>query len=186
MSRETAQLFDLMFKWIIKGASTPAVVHFINGIYKKDYPLVGTQVTIEPNELIKEDPESGALEKIVTDIIITLQHGERKDIFLVEAQIDDDIEMMIRIFNYSVFIALEKRRVSGGGSRMEIEMPSPVVIYWEAMKFLRSRYCSILFPSLRAWLSCFHFTYLRYAVSWRRRVRTQRRGRLWQQSLMGI
>jgi hypothetical protein len=94
MSRETAQLFDLMFKWIIKGASSSAVVHFINGIYKENYPLHDTQVTIEPNELIKEDPESGSLKKIVTDIIITLQHGDRKDVFLTEAQIDDDAEMI--------------------------------------------------------------------------------------------
>jgi hypothetical protein len=133
MSRRTAQLFDLMFKSIIKDASSCAVVHLINGIYKKNYPL-DTQVTIEPNELIKEHPKSSKLEKIVSDIIITLHSKDRKDTFIMEAQIDDDLEMMLRIFNYSTFVALEKRTVSADGSYMQIEMPSPAVIYWETSK----------------------------------------------------
>jgi len=37
ISRKMAQLFDLMFKSIIKDASSSAVVHLINGIYKKSY-----------------------------------------------------------------------------------------------------------------------------------------------------
>jgi len=133
MSRRTAQLFDLMFKSIIKDASPSAVVHLINGIYKKNYPL-DTQVTIEPNELIKEHPKSGKLEKIVSDIIITLHCLDRKDTFIMEAQIDDDLEMMLRIFNYSALVALEKRTISDDGSYMKIVMPSPAVIYWETSK----------------------------------------------------
>jgi len=130
MSRKTAQLFDLIFKCIIKDASSSAVVHLINGIYKKNYPL-DTKVTIEPNELIKEHPKSGKMEKIISDIIITLHSENKKDTFLLEAQIDDDLEMILRIFNYSTLIALDNRTVSADGSCMKIEMPSPVVIYWE-------------------------------------------------------
>ncbi|GBU24745.1 hypothetical protein R83H12_01380 [Fibrobacteria bacterium R8-3-H12] len=96
MSRRTAQLFDLMFKSIIKDASSSAVVHLINGIYKKNYPL-DTQITIEPNELIKEHPKSGKMEKIVSDIIITLHTKDKKDTFLLEAQIDDDLERIFRV-----------------------------------------------------------------------------------------
>jgi len=121
MSRKTAQLFDLMFKSIIKDASSSAVVHLINGIYKKNYPL-DTMVTIEPNELIKEHPKSGKMEKIVSDIIITLHSENKKDTFLLEAQIDDDLEMILRIFNYSTLIALDKKTVSADGSCMRIEM----------------------------------------------------------------
>jgi len=132
MSRRTAQLFDLMFKSIIKDASSSAVVHLINGIYKKNYPL-DTHVTIQPTEFIKEHPKSGKLEKIVSDIIITLQHRDGStDTFLMEAQIDDDIEMILRIFNYSMYAAFDKKRVSDDGSFMQIDMPSPVVIYWES------------------------------------------------------
>jgi hypothetical protein len=53
MSRRTAQLFDLMFKSIIKDARSSAVVHLINGIYKKSYPL-DTPVRIEPTEFVKD------------------------------------------------------------------------------------------------------------------------------------
>ncbi|MDR2554475.1 MAG: hypothetical protein LBC64_03510 [Fibromonadaceae bacterium] len=133
ISRRTAQLFDLMFKGIIKDASSSAVVHLINGIYKKNYPL-DTQVTIEPNELIKEHPKSGKMEKIISDIIITLHSKDKKDTFLLEAQINDNLEMILRIFNYSTLIALEKRTISDDGSCLKIEMPSPVVIYWETSK----------------------------------------------------
>jgi len=146
ISRRTAQLFDLMFKSIIKDASSSAVVHLINGIYKKNYPL-NTQVTIEPNELIKEHPKSGKMEKIISDIIITLHSKDKKDTFLLEAQINDNLEMILRIFNYSTLIALEKRTVSDDGSCMKIEMPSPVVIYWEASRTKDIVSVEIKFPN---------------------------------------
>jgi hypothetical protein len=84
MSRKTAQLFDLMFKSIIKEASSSAVVHLINGIYKKDYPL-DTPVTIGPTEFIKKHPKSGKLKKIITDIMIILHCESGKEMFLMEA-----------------------------------------------------------------------------------------------------
>jgi len=149
ISRRTAQLFDLMFKSIIKDASSSAVVHLINGIYKKNYPL-DTPVTIEPNELIKEHPKSGELGKIVSDIIITLHSGGRKDTFIMEAQIDDDLEMILRIFNYSALVAFEKRNVSDDGSCMEIEMPLPAIIYWETSKTKDIVSVKIKFPNNRS------------------------------------
>jgi hypothetical protein len=79
-----------------------------------------------------------------------LQHGERKDVFLTEAQIDDDAEMILRIFNYSVFIALERKKISSDNSQMEIEMPSPVVIYWETSKAKDISSITIKFPGGRS------------------------------------
>ena len=43
--------------------------------------------------LIKEHPKSGNMEKIVSDIIITLHSENKKDTFLLEAQISDDLEI---------------------------------------------------------------------------------------------
>ncbi len=149
MSRKTAQLFDLMFKSIIKDASSSAVVHLINGIYKKNYPL-DTMVTIEPNELIKEHPKSGKMEKIVSDIIITLHSENKKDTFLLEAQIDDDLEMILRIFNYGTLIALDKKTVSDDGSCIRIEMPSPVVIYLETSNAKDIVSVEIKFPNKKS------------------------------------
>jgi len=124
-------------------------VHLINGIYKKNYPL-DTHVTIQPTEFIKEHPKSGKLEKIVSDIIITLQHKNGTDTFLMEAQIDDDIEMILRIFNYSMYAAFDKKRVSEDGSFMQIDMPSPVVIYWESSETKDVVSVKIRFPNNKA------------------------------------
>jgi len=149
MARKTAQIFDLMFKSIMKDASSSAVVHLINGIYKKNYPL-DTKVTIEPNELIKEHPKSGDMEKIISDIVITLHSENKKDTFLLEAQIDDDLEMILRIFNYTTLIALDKKTFSADGSCMKIEMPSPVVIYWETSNTKDIVSVEIKFPNKKS------------------------------------
>jgi hypothetical protein len=138
----------LTFKSIIKNASSSAVVHLINGIYKKSYPL-DTPVKIEPTEFVKEHPKSGKLEKIVSDIIVTLSGENFRDTYLMEAQINDDVEMSLRIFNYSIFTALEGRKVSDDGSSMQIDMPSPAVIFWESSKVKDIVSIEIRFPDER-------------------------------------
>ena len=148
MSRKTAKLFDLMFKSIIKGASSSALVHLINGIYKKNYSL-DTPVKIEPTEFVKEHPKSGKLEKIVSDIIVTLSGENFRDTYLMEAQIDDNAEMSLRIFNYSIFAALEGRTISNDGSDMQIDMPAPAVIFWESSKSKDIVSIRIRFPGKR-------------------------------------
>jgi len=40
----------------------------------------------------------------------------------------------LRVFNYSIQIALESKVVSADGTHMHIEMPAPAVIYWETSK----------------------------------------------------
>ncbi len=87
------------------------------------------------------------MEKIVSDIIITLHSTDRKDTFLLEAQIGDDLEMILRIFNYGTLIALDKKIVSSDGSYMKIEMPSPVVIYWETSKTKDIVSVEVIFPN---------------------------------------
>jgi hypothetical protein len=117
----------------------------INGIYKKNYPL-NTQVTVEPTEFIKEHPKSGNLKKYISDMIITLRRKNTTDTFLMEAQISDNAEMVLRVFNYSVFSALDRRKISRDGSRMQIDMPSPVVIYWESSNTKDAVSVKIRFP----------------------------------------
>ena len=145
MSIKTAQVFDLSFKHIIYEASSKAIVHLINGIYKKNYPL-DTTVEIWPSELIKKHPKTGKLKKIVTDIVVALDSEVGKDVYLMEAQIDDDVEMSLRVFNYGVFVALRGKTVSDDGSSMEITMPSPAVIYWETSKTKSFLSITVRFP----------------------------------------
>jgi hypothetical protein len=55
-SRETLHLFDLMFKYFLKEASHPALVHFINGLFDKHYPP-DSPVTFAPTETVTHNAE---------------------------------------------------------------------------------------------------------------------------------
>ncbi|MCL2283583.1 MAG: hypothetical protein FWC26_09740 [Fibromonadales bacterium] len=132
--RETAQIFDLTLKCILREASHSAVVHLINSVHKKNYPLQTTLVKFEPTEYFKELPESGKLQKIITDMVLTLSGEGYSDTYLIEAQIDDDARMLLRIFNYSVAVALAGKTISDNGSYMEITMPYPALLYFEDSK----------------------------------------------------
>jgi len=134
ISRKTQKLFDRSIKFIMAKASHPAIVHLINGIYKKGYPPDTIVEVRQPREYITENPESGVLGEIFTDMVVTLSCEGRKDTYLIEAQIKDDMEICLRVFNYSVQIALESKVVSEDGTHMQIEMPAPAVIYWETSK----------------------------------------------------
>ncbi|MCL2206872.1 MAG: hypothetical protein FWB90_02115 [Fibromonadales bacterium] len=146
ISRKTRRLFDRSFKFIMTRASAPAVVHLINGIYKKNYPPDAVVEVRKPREYITENPESGALGETFTDMVVTLSCGDRKDTYLMEAQIKDDMEMCLRVFNYSVSVALENKVVSEDGTRLQIDMPAPAVIYWETSKTKDFLTIEIRFP----------------------------------------
>jgi len=134
ISRKTRKLFDRSIKFIMAKASHPAIVHLINGIYNKDYPPDNIVDVRQPREYITENPDTGELGEIFTDMVVTLSCGDRKDTYLIEAQIDDNMNMSLRIFNYSVHIALESKVVSEDGTHLRIDMPAPAVIYWETSK----------------------------------------------------
>ncbi|MCL2282422.1 MAG: hypothetical protein FWC26_03800 [Fibromonadales bacterium] len=131
MSRKAGKLFDNNFKFIIAKASSPAVVHLINGLFPRNYPPNTIVEVRKPRELIKENPESGNLGEIFTDMVVILSSDGKKDTYLIEAQIKDDSEMVLRVFNYSVQIALENKSISADGSRLLIDMPAPAVVYLE-------------------------------------------------------
>jgi len=134
ISRKTQKLFDRSIKFIMAKASRPAIVHLINGIYKKNYPPNTAVEVRQPREYITENPESGALGEIFTDMVVTLSCEGRKDTYLIEAQIKDDMEICLRVFNYSIQIAMENKVVSADGTHLQIDMPAPAVIYWETSK----------------------------------------------------
>jgi len=134
ISRKTRKLFDRSIKFIMAKASNSAIVHLINGIYKKNYPPDTAVEVRKPREYIAENPESGELGEIFTDMVVILCNGDQKDTYLIEAQIKDDMEICLRVFNYSIQIALESKVVSADGTHMHIEMPAPAVIYWETSK----------------------------------------------------
>ena len=145
-----AGLFDSNFKFIMAEASTQAVVHLINRLFQKNYPPNTIVEVREPKELIKENPESGDLGKIFTDMVVIMSHGGVKDTYLIEAQIKDDLEIMLRIFNYSVQIAMKNKTFSEDGNRMVIDMPAPAVVYLETSKTKDFLAIEVRFPGKRS------------------------------------
>jgi len=134
ISRKTRKLFDRSFKFIMARASHPAIVHLINGLYKKNYPPDTVVDVRKPREYITENPESGELGEMFTDMVVILSTGERRDTYLIEVQIRDDMEIVLRVFEYSIQIALESKVVSEDGMHLQVNMPEPIVIYWETSK----------------------------------------------------
>ena len=148
--RKTGKLFDNNFKFIIAEASSQAVIHLINRLFRKKYPPDTIVEVREPKELTTENPKSGDLGEMFTDMVVILSHGDRKDTYLIEAQIKDDSEIMLRIFNYSVHIAMKGKTVSEDGSRMVIDMPAPAVIYFETSKTKNFLSIEIRFPGKKS------------------------------------
>ncbi|MDR2792877.1 MAG: hypothetical protein LBB61_04320 [Treponema sp.] len=125
--RETLHVFDLMFKFLLTEASPGAVVHFINGLFGKDYPPDG-DVSLSSNESIREaQPDSQKLETIRSDLILTING----DAFLIEAQIGDDETIALRVFQYGFAYAKQTMRIAEDGSEITLNMPAARILYWE-------------------------------------------------------
>ncbi|MDR1073545.1 MAG: hypothetical protein LBL45_07715 [Treponema sp.] len=122
--RETLQLFDLMFKLILKEASPAALVHFINGLFGKNYPS-DCEVTFNAIESVVADDEK--LEKITSDMIVTIA----RDAFLIEAQINDDETIALRVFQYGFAHAVQIMRTAGNVTMLT--MPAARIVYWETI-----------------------------------------------------
>jgi predicted transposase/invertase (TIGR01784 family) len=118
--REIPQIFDLLFKRLLQEASAPAVVALINGLFGTDFPP-DSPVSFLNRESVTED-----LRKIVSDLMI-LMAGE---IFHCEAQIDDDLNMALRMFRYGYHEAVI-RAETGADGNLTITFPRARILYWE-------------------------------------------------------
>jgi hypothetical protein len=123
--RESMQLFDMLFKYTLKEASPGAVVHLINGLFDKSHSP-GSAVTFLSSESVAE--RQGKLEKIISDIILAIG----SESYLIEAQIDEDKTIALRVFQYGFAAARQRRRMTEDGSRITLTMPEARVIYWES------------------------------------------------------
>ncbi|GHU49308.1 hypothetical protein FACS1894200_07810 [Spirochaetia bacterium] len=131
LDRETPQLFDLMLKCLLKEASPSAVVHFINGLFGKDYPP-DSSVTFAATEsiAIPQPNKPQKLEKIQSDIILIVAGDD----FLVEAQIDDDETIALRVFQYGFAHARRTKTISEDETLIPLLMPEARIIYWETSR----------------------------------------------------
>jgi hypothetical protein len=122
--RETAHLFDLIFKRI-KDYSNVAIINFINGLFGKNHPA----------DSAVEYPETGSVSRSL--------RGRRSDMiaviggaytYLIEAQINDDENIALRVFEYAFAEGLRARKVSGedkNAERITVKFPEARIIYWE-------------------------------------------------------
>jgi hypothetical protein len=121
-TRETLHLFDLMFKAILHDASHPALVHFINGLFGKSYPP-DSPVSFAATESVSQ--EASLLTGIRSDMLLTVAG----DAFIIEAQIQDDENIALRIFQYSIAYAQQTKVVEP--EQITLTMPDARIIYWE-------------------------------------------------------
>ncbi|MDR1324641.1 MAG: hypothetical protein LBK00_01220 [Treponema sp.] len=124
--RETLQLFDLMFKLILKEASSTARVRFINGLFDKNYPP-DSETTFAATESVSNQGER--LEKLTSDMVIMIGG----DAFLIEAQINDDETIAVRVFQYGFAHAVRTRQTTAG-NLTTLTMPAARIIYWETTR----------------------------------------------------
>jgi hypothetical protein len=104
-------------------ASPQAVVALINGLFGTDFPP-DSQVFFPNKEQVTED-----LRQIVSDMMLIIG-GE---VFHLEAQIDDDLNMALRMFRYGYREAISKAKIEEDGS-LTITFPQARVLYFETTK----------------------------------------------------
>jgi hypothetical protein len=121
--RETHQIFDLIFKRLIQEASPGAVVSLVNGLFGTEFPLDS------PVSFPNKEKVTGDLRQIVSDMMIVIG-GE---IFHLEAQIDDDLNMALRMFRYGYHEAVRQAEAGEDGA-LTISFPQARVLYWETTK----------------------------------------------------
>jgi hypothetical protein len=104
-------------------------VHFINGLFGKDYPT-DSRVSFPATESIQEQPQKKGLEKIQSDLILMIN----SDAFALEAQIEDDETIAPRAFQYGFAYSKQNMQISKDGSRIRLKMPFARILYWEATR----------------------------------------------------
>jgi hypothetical protein len=121
--REIHDIFDLVFKRLIQEASPQAVVALVNGLFGTDFPL-DSPVSFPNTEKVTED-----LRKIVSDTMIRVG----REVLHLEAQIDNDLNIALRMFRYGYHEAVREPEAGEGGD-LTITFPQARVLYWETTK----------------------------------------------------
>jgi hypothetical protein len=120
--RETPQIFDAIFKKLMM-LSNRAVICLINGLFNASHP-VDSAIEYPTTEYISDD-----LKRQMLDILILIDSA---NLYHIEAQIDDDKNMVVRMFNYGLAVGFRNKGVSD--DVIHIKFPEHKVIYWETTK----------------------------------------------------
>jgi hypothetical protein len=122
--KETKKLFDKVFKQLMQTASKKAIIGLVNGLFGTHYSeksSVSFPATVFVDSKLRE---------LVTDMLIQINGS---DILHIEAQIDDDLNMALRMYLYDFEVALRYAQRSPTGD-IEMDLPKAIVLYWETTK----------------------------------------------------
>jgi hypothetical protein len=111
-----------MFKRLMH-LSSVAIVHFINGLFGTNHPPDSTV------EYPKTESVTRNLGHFISDILIVIA---KTFTYHIEAQIDNDENMAVRVFEYDWQSGLLSKTVSG--NVIDVKIPRSIVIYWETTK----------------------------------------------------
>ena len=120
--RATQHLFDLMFKRLLH-LSSVSIVHFINGLFGTNHAPDSTI------EYPKTETVTRNLRHIISDILIVIN---KVFAYHLEAQIDNDENIALRVFEYDWQAGLQSKTVSG--NVITVKFPRSIVMYWETTK----------------------------------------------------
>ncbi|MDD3253848.1 MAG: hypothetical protein PHV18_14970 [Lachnospiraceae bacterium] len=116
--KEIYKIYDKIFKRIF-ALSNLAIINLINGLFGTNYPL-DSEVTYPNKESVNAE-----LTNRFADLFITIGG---KATYHLEAQMTQDETIVIRVFEYSFYYAMENR-----GNDWELNFPEPMVIYLDEM-----------------------------------------------------
>jgi hypothetical protein len=119
--RETAQVFDLLFKQLLH-LSDRAVVSFINGLFGTKHPP-DSHVTHLGTETVSKE-----FRHLLRDTVLMINGVT----YHVEAEIDFGGDMAIRVFEYGLAYGIWKK--TGDSNVRTIEFPQARIIFWELDK----------------------------------------------------
>ena len=114
--QEIKDIFDRSFKRLFS-LSNSAILSLINGLFGTDYPPDSTIV------YTNREATDAALKHHFADVFLVI-NGEHH--YHLEAQVYLDTTIVLRVFEYGFYHALENRQ---DGS-LQLDFPEPVVIYF--------------------------------------------------------
>jgi len=128
MGESIYHIYDKLFKKILT-LSQRAVVNLINGLFDTDYPA-DSSITYNWTEFEKEN-----LQKILADTILTI-NGRYS--YHMEAQLEKDETIILRVFDYGYGHALRNAKEDNG--IYKVVFPEPKVIYLYSTKNIPDNY----------------------------------------------
>ena len=105
--------------------SEPSIVRFINGLFGKNHPLDST-VEYPGTESVSRN-----LKRLLSDMIVII---DGRHAYHIEAEIRDDENIAVRVFEYGFAQGLRAKTTSDDGKKISVKFPDARIRYLETKK----------------------------------------------------